>query len=67
MNLDIAIIALLKEYTGKVSRSKMWEHFDNYSKGYLSERLYALKRSGWMIESEGIYILTEKGWAVKLD
>ncbi|MBA7545245.1 hypothetical protein ES705_37611 [subsurface metagenome] len=46
MNLDVTIIALLKEYTGRVSRDKMWERFNNYSKGYLYERLLALKRSG---------------------
>jgi len=65
MNLDIAIIALLKKYTGRVSRDKMWQDFDNYSKGYLSERLFALKRSGWIKETGGWYILTEKGWKVE--
>ena len=35
MNLDEAIIALLKKYKGRVSRGKVWENFDNYSKGYL--------------------------------
>ena len=65
MNLDIAIIALLKKYTGRVSRGKMWQDFDNYSKGYLYERLLALKRSGWIKEEGEGYVLTEKGWSVE--
>ena len=65
MNLDIAIIALLKKYTGRVSRGKMWQDFDNYSKGYLYERLLALKRSGWIREDGRGYVLTEKGWRIE--
>jgi len=65
MNLDIAIITLLKKHDGRVSRGKMWQDFDNYSKGYLYERILALKRSGWIIEEGGWYILTKKGWEVK--
>ena len=61
MNLDEAIIELLKRHKGRVSRGKIWEHFDNYSRGYLNQRLYAL-RASWLIEEVGgWYILTEKG------
>ncbi len=61
MNLDESIIDLLKKHKGRVSRGKMWEHFDNYSRGYLYDRLQALKNSGLMEEVGGWFILTTKG------
>lgn len=61
MNLDEAIIILLKQHRGRVSRGKMWEHFDNYSKAYLYERLRALRLSGYTEEVGGWYFLTKKG------
>lgn len=64
MNLDNAIIALLKKHKGRVSRNKMWEDFDNYSKGYLHGRLQALKNSELIEEVWGWYMLTKKGWSV---
>lgn len=64
MNLDESIIALLKKHNGRVSRSKVWEDFDNYSSYYLTQRIGALKYSGLVEEVEGWYILTEKGWTV---
>ncbi len=67
MNLDESIIELLRKHKGRVSRGKIWEHFDNYSKGYLHGRLQALKSSGLMEEVWGWYILTEKGKKVILD
>ena len=65
MNLDIAIIDLLKKHRGRVSRDKMWQDLDNYSKGYLYERILALKRSGLIREEGGWYILTKRGEEVK--
>lgn len=62
MNLDEAIITLLKKYRGRVNRGKMWEHFDNYSRGYLDQRLRALKLNGYTKEVGGWYLLTKKGW-----
>ena len=67
MNLDIAIIALLKKHEGRVSRGKMWQDFDNYSKGYLYERLLALKRSKLIEEVGGWYVLTKRGWKIAVD
>ena len=67
MNLDNAIIELLRRHKGRVSRSLMWEIFDNYSRGYLHGRLQALKSSGLIEEVWGWYILTTKGKRVILD
>lgn len=64
MNLDNAVIELLRKHKGRVSRGKMWEHFDNYSRGYLDNRLYALKYSKLIEEVGEWYILTKKGWSV---
>lgn len=69
MNLDESIIAFLKRRGGEVSRSKVWKHFNNYSKGYLYKRLRALKRSGLIVElgdRRGLFVLTERGWNVTI-
>ena len=67
MNLDITILKALKECGGEVSKNFIWRHLNNYSRGYLYERFYALKRSGWIIESKGRYILTVKRRKVKTE
>lgn len=69
MNLDEMIVKVLGEHGGKASKDFIWKHFNNYSKGYLYERLEALRYSRWMIEYKGMYILTEKGveWARELE
>jgi len=64
MNLCERIVKVLKGYGGSVCKDFIWECFSNYSKGYLYERLAALKYSGWMIEYKGMYILTKRGWDV---
>jgi len=66
MNLCERIVKVLKEHGGRVSKDFIWTYFSNYSKGYLYERLEALKYSEWMIEYKGVYTLTEKGWSVIL-
>ena len=67
LNLDESIIALLRKHKGRVSRTKMWDHFDNYSKGYLHGRLQALKYSGLIEEVWGWYMLTDKGRSARFD
>lgn len=67
MNLDDLILILLKDNKGRVSKGKMWERFSNYSRGYLHERLQALRYSGYIKEDGGWYILTKKGEKIRVD
>ena len=66
MNLCERIVLILKEHGGRVSKDFIWEYFSNYSKGYLYERLEACKNSRWIIEAKGCYLLTTKGWKVRV-
>lgn len=62
LNLDEAILSLLKRYRGDAGRILIVEHFDNYSRGYIGDRLYALRASGLITEKRGRVLLTRRGW-----
>lgn len=67
VNLDELIILELKGYGGRVRKDWLWNYFKNYSKGYLSERIHALKHSSLIVERFSYYELTKAGWSVKVE
>lgn len=56
------IILEFKNHKGIIEKDHLWSIFKNYSKGYIYERIKALKYSGLIIERTETYQLTNKGW-----
>lgn len=67
MHLDEAIILLLRKNRGRATKGRVREHFNNYSRGYVYDRLQALKNSNLIEETGEWYILTNEGWGWRID